>query len=107
MTIRIDALTFECILGILDFERLQAQKIIIDVELLYDFTSGFIDYAAVVEHIQTSMTSNSFHLIEDAILSLQRSLKEDFSRLKSLSLTIYKPDILPNCRVSVTQKINY
>jgi len=31
MTIHIESLTFECIIGILDFERQKAQKVIVDL----------------------------------------------------------------------------
>jgi len=107
MTINIDALAFECIIGILDFERHTPQKVLVDTEITYTYTNKFIDYAQVAEHIKTAMQDRQFNLIEEALISLQNSLKHEFSQIKSLSLTISKPDILPDCRVSVTQKLNY
>ncbi len=107
MTINIDTLVFECIIGILDFERHRPQKVIIDTEITYTYKSKFIDYSQVAEHIKTSMKKHEFELIEEAVISLQNSLKLDFPQITSLSLTISKPDILPDCRVSVTQKLNY
>ena len=107
MIINIDALLFECIIGILDFERHTPQKVMIDAEISYRYKNEFIDYAKVAEHIKISMKKHQFKLIEEALISLQNSLKHDFPQIMSLSLTISKPDILPDCRVSVTQKLNY
>ncbi len=107
MTINIDALAFECIIGILDFERHTPQKVLVDTKITYTYNNKFIDYAQVAEHIKTAMKKYQFKLIEEALISLQNSLKYEFPQIKSLSLTISKPDILPDCRVSVTQKLNY
>jgi len=107
MRFNLDALTFECIIGILDFERLKPQNVIIDAEIYYEYQNKFINYAEVADHIRTSMKQHQFTLIEEALISLHSSLKKDFSQILSLSLTITKPDILPDCRVSVTQKLNY
>ncbi len=108
MTIAIRALTFECIIGILDFERVTPQKVIVDAVITYDYVPGsFLDYAAVADHIKTQMRHGRFALIEEALDSLQNSLKTAFAAIKSLELTITKPDILPDCRVSVMQKSNF
>ncbi|RLA73217.1 MAG: dihydroneopterin aldolase [Epsilonproteobacteria bacterium] len=107
MTININTLIFECIIGILDFERHTPQKVSVDVEIAYPYKDEFIDYSHVTEHIKISMKKYQFKLIEEALISLQNSLKQDFPQITSLSLTISKPDILPDCRVSVTQKLNY
>jgi len=107
MIINIDALVFECIIGILDFERHTAQKVIVDAQISYRYQNEFIDYSQVAEHIKISMKKHQFKLIEEALISLQNSLKQAFPQIISLSLTISKPDILPDCRVSVTQKLNY
>ncbi|OQX58017.1 MAG: hypothetical protein B5M52_06170 [Helicobacteraceae bacterium 4484_230] len=107
MIITIDELTFECIIGILDAERTTKQKVIVKAEIDYDYEDGFIDYALVTEHIKNSMKEHKFKLIEEAILSLQTSLKTSFASINSLNLTIYKPDILPDCRIGITQKTNY
>jgi dihydroneopterin aldolase len=107
MIIKIDELTFECIIGILESERTMEQKVIVNVEIEYDYKSGFIDYALVSQHIKEVMKKHKFKLIEEAILSLQASLKISFTSINSLNLTIYKPDILPDCRVGITQNFNY
>ncbi|WP_345969567.1 MULTISPECIES: dihydroneopterin aldolase [Sulfurimonas] len=108
MTIEIRALTFDCIIGILDFERVTPQRVIVDAVIDYDYEAGhFIDYAAVADHIRTQMRQEKFALVEEALEALSTTLKEAFPGIKSLSLTVAKPDILPDCRVSVTKKSNF
>ena len=38
MKIEISDLTFKCIIGILDFERIKKQKVIINISFEYDFS---------------------------------------------------------------------
>ncbi|MHC3995386.1 dihydroneopterin aldolase [Thiomicrolovo sp. ZZH C-3] len=108
MTIEIRALTFDCIIGILDFERVTPQRVIVDAVIDYDYDGEqFLDYAAVADHIKTQMKTEQFALVETALESLSATLKNVFPAIKQLSLTIAKPDILPDCRVSVTKKSNF
>lgn len=108
MTISIRELTFECIIGILDFERTKPQRVIVDATLNYHYAPGtFLDYAAVAEHIKSEMARESFELIETALVSLSQTLKAKFPVIKSLDICITKPDILPDCRVSVSKSFNY
>jgi len=108
MTIEIRALTFDCIIGILDFERVTPQRVIVDTLIDYDYDGEqFLDYAAVAEHIRTRMCEGEFALVETALQVLTDTLKTSFPVIKSLAITIAKPDILPDCRVSVTKKSNF
>lgn len=108
MTVSIRELTFECIIGILDFERHSPQRVVVDATLSYEYTSGvFLDYAAVAEHIKNEMTLQRFELVEQALLSLSQSIKSKYPEVTALEITIAKPDILPDCRVCVTKKVNY
>ena len=48
MKIEISDLTFKCIIGILDFERQEKQRVIVNLSFDYEFKNGsFIDYAEV------------------------------------------------------------
>ena len=48
MKIQISNLTFKAIIGILDFERIKKQKVIINLSFEYEFSKDkFIDYAEV------------------------------------------------------------
>jgi len=104
MQIRIKDLEFETVIGILDFERIKEQKVRINCTIDYDYDQQFLDYGVVAAHIQKEMKEKKFELIEEAILSLKSSLKTEFSLIKNLTLEISKPDILPNCEVSLSEK---
>lgn len=107
MTIRIDDLTFECIIGILEHERVHPQRVVVDVEITYDYSDAFINYADVAEHIKEIMRREAFELIEEALNALKHSLKEHFPGIATLNLRITKPDILPDCRVSVAETYKF
>lgn len=101
MKIYVEDLRFRCIVGILDFERITPQDIIINVEIDYDFSKEFINYAEVATLIKNLMIERKFLLLEDAITSISQKLKEKFSQINTLKLKITKPSILPDCVVSV------
>ena len=72
MKIEIEQLTFKCIIGILDFERVKKQKVIINLSFDYDFSKdNFIDYSEVANLVKKSMKKNKFELIEDAIKTIK------------------------------------
>jgi len=102
MTIHIEALNFECIIGLLDFERITPQQVLIDLELTYDYQDEFINYAEVANLIETSLVNNKYELIETALNELFNLLSNAFPLIKKLQIKITKPNILPNCRVSVS-----
>ena len=107
MTIYVEDLKFQAILGILDFERVTVQDIIINVRINYDYDSEFINYAEVAELIKSTMIEKKFLLIEDALSELSTKLKKDFSQINQLNLKITKPSILPDCTVSVAENYNF
>ncbi len=107
MKVTIEDLRFQTILGILDFERTNPQDVIINLVLEYAFEEDFINYAEVCSHIKQSMQTQKFLLIEDALLSLEDSLKKEFNKINTLELKITKPSILPDCKVSVSDFINF
>lgn len=107
MKIHIEDLTFTCIIGILDFERKNAQKVIINVEIEYDFDDDFINYAEVADLIKKTLINQKFLLIEDALKDLTLQLKNKFSKINTLYLKITKPSILPDCIVSVSNTTHF
>jgi len=102
MKILIENLTFETILGILEVERLNPQKVQIDCTIDYPYSHGnFINYADVATYIETTMQDEKFELIETALETVTHSLKTLFPLIAELTLTIRKPNILTNCTVGV------
>ena len=107
MTVEIEELKFQAILGVLDFERVTPQDIIVNVAVEYNYKDKFINYADVAEFIKTHMKNEKFMLIEDALLSLSTKLKEKFTLIKTLRLKITKPSILPDAKVSVSNNYTF
>ena len=105
LKVNIEDLTFSCIIGILDFERQKEQKVILNISFEYFFNedgSNFIDYSKVASYCEDTMKKEKFMLIEDAILHLRKYLKSNYE-MKNLKVKISKPDIMPNCIVSVEE----
>jgi 7,8-dihydroneopterin aldolase/epimerase/oxygenase len=105
LKVNIDDLTFNCIIGILPHEREEKQKVILNIsfEYFYDSnTSYFIDYSEVVSLVESIMINKKFNLIEDAILFIRKELKTKW-KMQNLKVKISKPDIMPNCVVSVEE----
>ena len=73
MKIKIEKLTFKCIIGILPFERKKKQKVIIGISFNYIFKKNeFIDYSKIVNFVETTMKERKFLLIEDALTYLKK-----------------------------------
>ena len=106
MTIHIEDLKFQCIIGILDFERVTPQDVIINIEIEYLYEDNFINYAEIVQLIKEIMIKSEFLLIEEALDSLNLKLIKEFSSIKSMYIKITKPSILPDCKVSVSNHYN-
>ena len=108
MTIHIEALTFDVIIGLLDFERDKPQQVIIDLEASYDYTDGqFIDYADMALLIQNELGEKRYELLEDALLGVKSVLISTYPGLQTLSLKISKPHILAHCNVALSNAWNF
>ncbi len=104
MTIHVEDLKFQCIIGVLDFERENPQEIIINFTCQYNYQNEYINYADIVELLKETMLLNKFKLIEDAILSLKSEIIKKFPLIDSYALKVTKPSILADCIVSVSDK---
>lgn len=102
MTIHIEDLKFQCIIGILDFERITPQDVIINFECQYSYENEFINYVNIVNLLKKTMILNKFELIEEAILSLKSEILKEFPLISSYTLKVTKPSILADCKVSVS-----
>ncbi len=108
MQIHIEALTFDTIIGLLDFERERPQKVIIDLSAEYEYhQNDFIDYADIVALIKDELRTKRYELLEDALLGLKELLIQTFPQIKMLTLKIAKPDILPGCVVAISETWKY
>ncbi len=108
MQIYIENLTFDAILGILPIEREKRQKIVVNAKIQYDYKSdNFIDYVKIIETIKSTIITEKFELLEDALKFLTKELKKKFSCISQIELKISKPDILQECIVAVKIKKNF
>ncbi|MDO8454906.1 MAG: dihydroneopterin aldolase [Sulfurimonas sp.] len=90
-------------MGILDFERVTPQDVIINLTIDYAFKKDeFINYAEIVEIIKKEMLLNQYYLIEDALNDLISKLVNKFLTIQKINLKITKPSILADAKVSVS-----
>ena len=102
MKIEIENLSFKTIIGILDFERVKKQKVIINISFEYEFKNGeFIDYAEVSKLIKNRVKQMKYFLLEDALEDLKKILNENYD-IFNLKLKITKPTIMKDCIVSLS-----
>jgi len=107
MKISIEDLTFQCIIGILDFERTKPQDVLLNLFIEYNYKDEFINYAEVVKLVKRTMKDKKYLLIEDALSDLSQIIKNNFSKINTLHLKITKPSILPDCLVSVEESYRF
>ncbi len=102
MTIRIEHLEFDAIIGLLDFERDRPQRVRIDLTATYDYQPGtYLDYAKMVEAIKAHIIEQKYELLEEALEGLHTILRTAFPPIDTLEITIAKPDILSDCVVAL------
>jgi dihydroneopterin aldolase len=108
MKVEIENLTFDAIIGILPEERITPQKVVVNVELDYEYKNDiFINYATLANLIENDIKNSKYQLIEDALLSLHVKIKDKFLQISSIKLKISKPTILDNCDVCVSSIRKY
>lgn len=102
MKIHIEELTFDCIIGVLEHERITPQKVIVNFECEYEFYNGiYLDYATIADDIVDIVTKGEFKLLEEAIIAIEQGLRKEYN-ISEIKIKITKPDILPNTKVSVS-----
>lgn len=103
MKVYINDLKFKTIIGILPFERIKKQNVIIDMSFKYKYSNKkkeFVDYSLVVKDVKKLMKQNKYKLIEEALIDIKSKLNLKYP-IKNLKLKISKPNILKDCKVSV------
>ena len=108
MTIHIQKLHFETIIGLLDFERTTPQEVILDITLTYTYAEGvFVNYATIAEALSKHIQTQQYLLLEEALLGMKALLLQSVPQMEKLSLKITKPHILPNCHVALSEDWNF
>jgi dihydroneopterin aldolase len=105
MTIDIEALTIDTVIGILDFERTLKQTVIVETKINYNYTKeSFIDYSYIIKKIETLLKKREYGLLEEAVDDIGSSIISDYPQINSLYLRISKPNIIKNATVSVSKE---
>ncbi|AKF24317.1 dihydroneopterin aldolase [Sulfurovum lithotrophicum] len=103
MTIHIEALTLDIIIGLLDFEREHTQRVIIDMTADYAYNEeSFVDYGDIVILIEKELKEKRYELLEEALLGLKSIITSTYPQITDLTLKITKPNILPQCHVALS-----
>jgi len=108
MTIHIEALTLDVIIGLLDFEREHTQRVIVDLKADYPYSEdSFVDYADIVCLIEKALKEKRYKLLEEALIGLKNVISTAYPQIRTLELKIAKPDILPHCTVALSQRWDF
>jgi dihydroneopterin aldolase len=103
MTIHIEKLKISAIIGILDFERIKTQTVIVDARIEYEYQENqFINYSEVISIIETMIISKEYQLLEDALSDIQQKIVRRYSQINKLHLKISKPNIIKNATVALS-----
>ena len=103
MTLEIENLTFKAIIGLLDFERIKKQKVVVNLKANYIYKDGnYIDYVDLCKIIKKTIKKEKFELLENAIESLKNKIINKYPNIEYLNIKISKPDILKDCIVSLS-----
>lgn len=102
--ITISQLKINTIIGILPDERKNKQNIILDVEISYT-KNIILDYSQVRVSLIEIFQTNHFFYLEDALDLTLDSIIARFSNITNIALRITKPEIFPDCTISVSKEI--
>lgn len=103
MTIHIESLQIDAIIGLLDFERDRKQRVVVDLQAVYNYQDQlFINYADLTDMIEKRVKTKQYRLLEEALLDIKERIVENYPAIDRLTLKISKPDILPNCIVALS-----
>jgi len=106
LTIYIENLEFSTIIGILDFERKQPQRIIVNAVIKYHYKKDyFINYVDICNLIKNEMVEQKFFLIEEALEYLINKIEKNYF-IQYIKIKITKPDILQDVNVAVEMEKN-
>ena len=105
--ILIENLTCSASVGVYEKEKLNKQKIIINLEILLmnkmkthtDNLNDVVDYGKFRRIILDTVNSKHFNLIETLADNLIKKI-ETFDKVKNVKIKITKPDIFNDCFVS-------
>lgn len=90
-------LKFSCVIGILPFERKKKQEVRIKLTAKSD---DFLDYAVLCEWLEFTYKKRKFELLEQSLEFVASELQKTHPALRALKISITKPHIIKNAKVS-------
>ena len=103
--IRLKDIQFDCIVGILPYERVNEQPIILNLTLWLDFAKAAetedlnesIDYAKLAEELKAFIRLSSFKLVETLVVKTAEYVLENYPKANAVEVSVIKPKAVPGC----------
>ncbi|MDR2151451.1 MAG: dihydroneopterin aldolase [Helicobacteraceae bacterium] len=109
MTIRVENLAIEAVIGILPSEREKPQPILASAEIDYEYKTprDFVDYVAIADLIASRLKEARFGLLEEALQAIAPEILKLNRSITKITLTLVKPKADDRFRavVSLTNSI--
>lgn len=95
-------LAIQTIIGIHDYERQKAQRVILDLEMSADIDAAAkhehidkaLNYQTIAEVLTDYVQNSHFQLVETLAVEIVKVVQREFG-VKGVRLTLHKPDALP------------
>ena len=108
-TISLVDLEITCIIGILPYERVKEQNILLDIDLDVDFGDSSytddinetIDYTNIAEMATQLAISKKYKLIESFCFDLTNLFLDTFKIIQKSNITVKKPNALPKAKYAI------
>lgn len=107
ITLRIENLALNAIIGLLESERKAPQRLLVNAKIVYKFRGKYMDYVAISAMIEQMLTHNAYHTLESALIDISNALKRHFKPIKRIKLSIKKLDILDTCIVGASVDMGF
>lgn len=103
--IRLRNIQFDCIVGILPYERENEQPIILNLTLWLDFAEAArtedlnesIDYAKLAEELKGFIRLSCFKLVETLVVKTAEYVLEHYPKANAVEVSVAKPKAVPGC----------
>ncbi|WP_181881855.1 dihydroneopterin aldolase [Helicobacter sp. MIT 14-3879] len=101
MTLKIQSLHVQTIIGILPHERKNLQPTILNAKIQYRYRGEFLDYILVRDFMTQILCRGEYGLLESALRDIAFRLFDRFDSIKKITLEISKPNINTQCQISL------
>ncbi len=110
-TIELEHLEIDCIVGILPFERVQEQKVFVDLAMDLDFhaaassedVSNTVDYTVISRQLSNLIQDRRFQLIETMAVECARLVLDHHLAVQRVSISIHKPAAVPQAKDTIVR----